>query len=150
MYDTPSQTTLLSLLSCSIPCATCCGYFINVDCLYSTVPKPKPGYCPRLSPLSIGICVELCTNDDDCKGDSKCCSNGCGHTCQKPGIATNSFQCSFCKTEIMGTLASQEEIDVLAQRPEVLQKVLVYHPSSPPPTPKKRLCMRNISCDIVY
>lgn len=31
-----------------------------------------------------GICVEECSNDAACDSDLRCCSNGCGHTCQKP------------------------------------------------------------------
>ena len=52
--------------------------------LYST---DKPGYCPEPSG-AVGICVVTsltCSNDADCRGDLKCCSNGCGRTCQKPG-----------------------------------------------------------------
>ncbi|XP_060133487.1 perlwapin-like [Zootoca vivipara] len=42
----------------------------------------KPGYCPP--PKDSGLCVEKCRGDDSCLGDEKCCSNGCGHTCQSP------------------------------------------------------------------
>jgi WAP-type (Whey Acidic Protein) 'four-disulfide core' len=42
----------------------------------------KPGFCPP--PTGAGICVELCESDDSCPGAQKCCSNGCGHTCQNP------------------------------------------------------------------
>ena len=30
-----------------------------------------------------GSCVELCSSDANCTTDEKCCSNGCGHSCQK-------------------------------------------------------------------
>ena len=43
----------------------------------------KPGVCPK--PTGPGICVELCSGDDDCPGKEKCCSNGCGHVCMRPG-----------------------------------------------------------------
>ncbi|KAJ8300356.1 hypothetical protein KUTeg_021875 [Tegillarca granosa] len=44
--------------------------------------ETKPGMCPnRTGP---GICVEICFNDHNCTGTQKCCSNGCGHTCQDP------------------------------------------------------------------
>ncbi|KAL3869875.1 hypothetical protein ACJMK2_042502 [Sinanodonta woodiana] len=39
----------------------------------------KPGISPRIS----GV-VETCSSDSDCSGSQKCCSNGCGHTCQTP------------------------------------------------------------------
>jgi len=55
---------------------------MRTNAVYSTV---KPGRCPRISPDTVGICVEDCSNDADCDGDLKCCSNGCGHTCQEPG-----------------------------------------------------------------
>ena len=44
------------------------------------------GHCPYLCPNTGGICVEECSNDGDCADDLMCCSNGCGHTCQQPGI----------------------------------------------------------------
>ena len=37
--------------------------------------------CPR--PLGPGVCAELCSSDDDCELDERCCSNGCGHQCTK-------------------------------------------------------------------
>ena len=42
----------------------------------------KPGMCPHVSADTVGICVEECSSDSQCSGDLKCCSNGCGHTCQ--------------------------------------------------------------------
>jgi hypothetical protein len=42
----------------------------------------KTGVCPV--PSGYGMCVELCSVDADCTGAQKCCSNGCGHTCQDP------------------------------------------------------------------
>ncbi|KAK3595256.1 hypothetical protein CHS0354_010864 [Potamilus streckersoni] len=30
------------------------------------------------------MCVEACFSDQDCASDHKCCSSGCGHTCQIP------------------------------------------------------------------
>ena len=62
-----------------------CSVFnlVLFDWLYSTA--NKPGECPRVSPGTFGICLEACSNDADCSGNLKCCSNGCGHTCQTPG-----------------------------------------------------------------
>ncbi|KAF7235786.1 WAP four-disulfide core domain protein 18, partial [Varanus komodoensis] len=51
-------------------------------CLRQTPEIRKPGACPR--PTGAGLCVESCSADDACPGDQKCCSNGCGHTCQTP------------------------------------------------------------------
>jgi len=45
----------------------------------------KLGQCPAIKPGTIGLCVEQCSSDEDCNGNLKCCSNGCGHTCQEPG-----------------------------------------------------------------
>jgi len=60
------------------------GFCKNAEWLHLTVGVDKPGQCPRPRPGTGGICVNLCSCDDDCKRDLKCCSNGCGHTCQKP------------------------------------------------------------------
>ncbi|XP_060600709.1 kielin/chordin-like protein [Ruditapes philippinarum] len=53
--------------------------------------KEKPGVC--IKPEGFGACVELCSGDHDCTGDQKCCSNGCGHTCQDPGIDCRLVDC---------------------------------------------------------
>ncbi|XP_048258469.1 prestalk protein-like isoform X2 [Haliotis rufescens] len=47
------------------------------------VPVEKEGSCPSTDG-AFGICVESCSNDGSCPGSQKCCSNGCGHTCQNP------------------------------------------------------------------
>ena len=49
----------------------------------SAPPREHPGSCPRLEDDIGGICVEMCQGDADCDADEKCCSNGCGHTCQR-------------------------------------------------------------------
>lgn len=46
--------------------------------------EEKLGRCPPLRRGTVGLCVEDCSGDDDCPGNEKCCSNGCGHTCQEP------------------------------------------------------------------
>lgn len=38
--------------------------------------------CPAVDPGTFGICVEQCSDDDDCTEQQKCCSNGCGHACR--------------------------------------------------------------------
>ncbi|KAL1251787.1 hypothetical protein QQF64_019583 [Cirrhinus molitorella] len=46
----------------------------------------KPGVCPKnnLEDSMFGVCAELCSQDDDCPDNQKCCSNGCGHQCMVP------------------------------------------------------------------
>ena len=46
----------------------------------------KQGDCPSPEKASgfAAACVESCDADDECSGVKKCCSNGCGHTCQVP------------------------------------------------------------------
>ncbi|XP_046573231.1 neurogenic locus notch homolog protein 2-like [Haliotis rubra] len=43
----------------------------------------KDGSCPSTEGV-VGTCVERCSTDSSCPGSQKCCSNGCGHTCQNP------------------------------------------------------------------
>ncbi|KAG9351214.1 hypothetical protein JZ751_025105 [Albula glossodonta] len=46
----------------------------------------RQGDCPPPQ-KAVGFaaaCVESCSVDSDCSGSKKCCSNGCGHTCQAP------------------------------------------------------------------
>ncbi|XP_048244920.1 uncharacterized protein LOC124117390 isoform X3 [Haliotis rufescens] len=44
----------------------------------------KSGMCPPRNSTMIGICVEYCSSDASCPGAEKCCSHGCGHSCQQP------------------------------------------------------------------
>ena len=52
-------------------------------CKCKEVPS-KPGFCPAVESDQLGTCEEECSNDDDCTGNQKCCSNGCGHVCTTP------------------------------------------------------------------
>ena len=55
--------------------------------------KNKPGHCPRDLSSSNGVnsdCIDRCRTDADCRGDDKCCHNGCAHICVlAEGIETN-------------------------------------------------------------
>lgn len=46
----------------------------------------KQGDCPAPEKASgfAAACVESCEEDGECSAVKKCCSNGCGHTCQVP------------------------------------------------------------------
>ncbi|XP_038605980.1 WAP four-disulfide core domain protein 8 [Tachyglossus aculeatus] len=51
----------------------------------------KPGACPEAPLGTTGNCGLQCRSDHDCKGSTKCCSNGCGLVCKfpvfnKPGV----------------------------------------------------------------
>ncbi len=48
------------------------------------------GMCPS-TVGQVGICVELCSEDNDCDGIQKCCFNGCGHTCVDPAPIGNTI-----------------------------------------------------------
>ncbi|KAM8752352.1 anosmin-1 [Rhynchonycteris naso] len=63
----------------------------NYECLTSCeflqyVLSVKQGDCPAPERASgfAAACVESCELDGECSGVKKCCSNGCGHTCQMP------------------------------------------------------------------
>ncbi|KAL3869869.1 hypothetical protein ACJMK2_042496 [Sinanodonta woodiana] len=66
------------------------GYYCNIDPLdrfaVCCAQVKKPGTCPK--PPLRGVCVDLCFSDEGCPGSQKCCSNGCGHTCQTPTVAS--------------------------------------------------------------
>lgn len=53
-----------------------------ISCSYLVDGQQKPGQCPIA--FGFGTCDESCTDDQSCPGVQKCCSNGCGHTCQDP------------------------------------------------------------------
>ncbi|XP_034505715.1 anosmin-1 isoform X2 [Ailuropoda melanoleuca] len=63
----------------------------NHECLTSCeflkyILSAKQGDCPAPEKASgfAAACVESCEADNECSGVKKCCSNGCGHTCQVP------------------------------------------------------------------
>lgn len=63
----------------------------HYECLTSceflkSVLSVKQGDCPAPEKASgfAAACVESCEADNECSGVKKCCSNGCGHTCQVP------------------------------------------------------------------
>ncbi|KAJ0036908.1 hypothetical protein NQD34_005585 [Periophthalmus magnuspinnatus] len=48
--------------------------------------KEKPGVCPkpRTDIHTEAGCLDQCSTDSECQGNRKCCSDGCGHVCEKP------------------------------------------------------------------
>ncbi|KAE8278767.1 Anosmin-1 [Larimichthys crocea] len=56
-------------------CASRCLSLHSVAAL-STPLQREPGFA--------AACVESCDHDRECSAQKKCCSNGCGHTCQAP------------------------------------------------------------------
>ncbi|CAJ1087158.1 anosmin-1a isoform X1 [Xyrichtys novacula] len=60
-------------------CVTSCEFLQSVLAV-------KQGSCPPPEKASgfAAACVESCDHDRDCSTLKKCCSNGCGHTCQTP------------------------------------------------------------------
>nr|AOY33895.1 antistasin/WAP-like serine protease inhibitor [Stichopus monotuberculatus]AOY33896.1 antistasin/WAP-like serine protease inhibitor [Stichopus monotuberculatus] len=71
----------------SMTCMMFCEYGNKIDvhgckmCVCNDPPSVHDGTCPVVSSDTVGICVEMCSNDDDCSETQKCCSNGCGHVC---------------------------------------------------------------------
>ncbi|XP_071321011.1 anosmin-1a isoform X1 [Trachinotus anak] len=60
-------------------CVTSCEFLQSVQAV-------KQGSCPPPERASgfAAACVESCDHDRECSAQKKCCSNGCGHTCQSP------------------------------------------------------------------
>lgn len=60
-------------------CLTSCEFLRSVE-------SQKQGDCPAPERASgfAAACVESCETDAECTTLKKCCSNGCGHTCQVP------------------------------------------------------------------
>ncbi|XP_052226492.1 waprin-Thr1-like [Dreissena polymorpha] len=59
-----------------------CVAFILVVVGAQQYRRDKPGFCPRND--SIGPCINLCSSDDSCPGNLKCCRSGCGRSCMEP------------------------------------------------------------------
>ncbi|XP_048835730.1 anosmin-1-like [Brienomyrus brachyistius] len=60
-------------------CLTSCEFLKSVETV-------KQGDCPSPERASgfAAACVESCEEDAECSTVKRCCSNGCGHTCQLP------------------------------------------------------------------
>ncbi|XP_028591496.2 uncharacterized protein LOC114599871 [Podarcis muralis] len=84
-------------------CQTACGH----QCMLPL--EDQPGSCPRLSPQpdQAANCSTTCNNDQDCGSGlylpiQKCCSNGCGQTCQ---VAEEEHPGVCPKVELVRTFA---------------------------------------------
>ncbi|CAG5125344.1 unnamed protein product [Candidula unifasciata] len=44
----------------------------------------KNGTCPASTRNDTFYCVDTCNNDGDCRGDDKCCQDGCARSCRTP------------------------------------------------------------------
>uniref|UniRef100_A0A663EAD1 WAP domain-containing protein n=1 Tax=Aquila chrysaetos chrysaetos TaxID=223781 RepID=A0A663EAD1_AQUCH len=44
----------------------------------------KRGFCPRLDPNLVTICLVECGSDSKCRGTEKCCNMGCHIHCTQP------------------------------------------------------------------
>ncbi|XP_076445861.1 uncharacterized protein LOC143283502 [Babylonia areolata] len=62
----------------------------------------KPGQCPVPDTSVGGICASTCNTDSDCKGNDKCCKNGCGATvCQAPIPSCEFVKCGPGQTCVL-------------------------------------------------
>ncbi|XP_067667351.1 WAP four-disulfide core domain protein 3-like [Haliotis asinina] len=57
----------------------------------SPSPPATPGTCPTVK--TFGECVRMCRSDSECSSGTKCCSNGCGWTCQSPVLPPKPGTC---------------------------------------------------------
>uniref|UniRef100_A0A8C8E544 WAP domain-containing protein n=1 Tax=Otus sunia TaxID=257818 RepID=A0A8C8E544_9STRI len=46
--------------------------------------RAKRGFCPRLDPDRVTMCLVECGSDRECRGSEKCCSMGCHVRCVQP------------------------------------------------------------------
>lgn len=55
-----------------------------VESLFCCLAEQRPGTCPGVPEGMVGTCAESCIGDRSCPPGQKCCSNGCGKSCQVP------------------------------------------------------------------
>ncbi|XP_063967031.1 anosmin-1-like [Lytechinus pictus] len=55
------------------------------------IKNAKIGACPSTFGGFAEACVNECDDDQGCKGEKKCCNNGCGRTCQVPNIRRKDY-----------------------------------------------------------
>ncbi|XP_072276499.1 carwaprin-a-like [Pyxicephalus adspersus] len=60
-------------------------FLVELTLIYGETQTEKPGKCPPPEELSLGVCFKLCSSDEKCTGNQKCCKTGCdGYQCQMP------------------------------------------------------------------
>jgi len=80
--DKSAGTHPFDFMAASISLITVLSALIIPQSVFGSVARPA-GVCPVAT--GVGICVEECSSDIDCKAQGKlCCSNGCGHVCTAP------------------------------------------------------------------
>ncbi|XP_078349655.1 thyroglobulin-like isoform X1 [Oculina patagonica] len=67
----------------------------------------KPGFCPAMQTDQFRLCSEECQIDDDCAGNQKCCSNGCGHVCTAPEYKEKPGHCPAVDIHHVGLCTSK-------------------------------------------
>ncbi|XP_077983615.1 uncharacterized protein LOC144438460 [Glandiceps talaboti] len=88
-------------------CSNGCGHVCSEPDFEVIGPQQKAGQCPAALIDVSGICVHQCSNDEECDGDKKCCSNGCGHVCSEPdfeviGPQQKAGQCPAVPSDVSG------------------------------------------------
>lgn len=95
----------LCLIKLLLICILGSSQFVVVYSANTNSTNSKEGSCPIISRGTVGTCVESCSDDMDCKGVQKCCTNGCGHVCSDPVLnniscpAINSTSAGICIDE---------------------------------------------------
>ncbi|XP_064616833.1 WAP four-disulfide core domain protein 3-like [Liolophura sinensis] len=92
----PASTTNLQ---CDEPCTSdgscsgnkkCCQLSCGMSCVDPNANHPgvKLGFCPFVNPNVSTMCLQTCSSDYSCAGDTKCCSFGqCSMRCMAPEAA---------------------------------------------------------------
>jgi hypothetical protein len=76
--------------------------YLKTHNLVSGLPK-KSGQCPYLIPVTAGSCDNECRSDLNCRGMTKCCSNGCGTQCVEPIMLTGGWHTLLGRKEVVVT-----------------------------------------------
>ncbi|XP_077995049.1 uncharacterized protein LOC144448627 isoform X2 [Glandiceps talaboti] len=67
----------------------------------------KPGQCPLVGD-EIGTCAVLCSEDEQCYGNKKCCHNGCGTECMELPMQDAQGVCSFMRVMLESAVAAKK------------------------------------------
>lgn len=90
----------------------------------------RQGDCPPPQRAAgfAAACVESCSLDQHCPSPRKCCSNGCGHTCQAPANLYKG------KSQVLGRLPLLFQDDtslIRSNGPDVIKASLTHCRCSP-------------------
>lgn len=131
-YFRPGVNCSNNIPSCSLPqkqteCVTSREFLTSLR-------SSRQGDCPPPQRAAgfAAACVESCSSDQHCPSPRKCCSNGCGHTCQAPAnLYKGKSQVPGWRLGVLLLLFQYDTSLIRSNGPDVIKGSLIHYHRSP-------------------